>query len=128
MSETSAKAVKSAKPVAKAVKPTVPAKESEIVNVAQPTDSAVSSVKAAVMAAKAIKATMADNSPRARLRTQSVRINRNGTLPDGFKYVARKTMRLNGRTIKPGIDVPEASAWPRVESWVRSGYLDIKEV
>lgn len=47
--------------------------------------------------------------------------------PKGPVYVARKTLKLNGRTIKPGTVVPEASSWPRVESWVRSGYLDIKE-
>lgn len=41
------------------------------------------------------------------------------------QYVARKTLRLNGRLIKPGTPVPEASGWPRVESWVRSGYIDV---
>lgn len=47
--------------------------------------------------------------------------------PVGKRYVARKTLRLNGRTIKPGTEVPEAEGWPRVESWVRSGYLDVVE-
>ena len=47
--------------------------------------------------------------------------------PVGPVYVARKTLRLNGRTIKPGTEVPEAASWPRVESWVRSGYIVIKE-
>jgi hypothetical protein len=41
------------------------------------------------------------------------------------QYVARKTLHLNGRLIKPGTLVPEASKWPRVESWVRSGYIDV---
>lgn len=43
----------------------------------------------------------------------------------GPSYVARKTLRLNGRLIKPGTVVPEAGSWPRVESWVRAGYIDL---
>lgn len=49
-------------------------------------------------------------------------------VPAGPKFVARKTLRLNGRVIKPGTEVPEAASWPRVESWVRAGYLDVVEV
>lgn len=45
--------------------------------------------------------------------------------PKRTQYVARKTLRLNGRLIKPGTPVPEASGWPRVESWIRSGYIDV---
>lgn len=52
---------------------------------------------------------------------------RKTAVPAGPKYVARKTLRLNGRLIKPGTPVPEASGWPRVESWVRSGYIDVVE-
>ncbi len=52
---------------------------------------------------------------------------RKAAVPAGPKYVARKTLRLNGRLIKPGTPVPEASGWPRVESWVRSGYIDVVE-
>lgn len=74
-----------------------------------------------------VEAAEAPEVPARRPRAPIVRIARNGSLPDGYKYVARKTLRLNGRTIKPGTDVPEAASWPRVESWVRAGYLDIKE-
>ena len=49
-------------------------------------------------------------------------------VPVTVMYVARKTLRLNGKLIRPGTLVPEASTWPRVESWVRSGYLDVAEV
>jgi len=47
--------------------------------------------------------------------------------PRGPVYVARKPMQIGSRKIKPGETVPEAGSWPRVESWVRAGYLDIKE-
>jgi hypothetical protein len=46
----------------------------------------------------------------------------------GPRYVARKPMQLGGRKIKVGDVVSEAGSWPRVESWVRSGYLDLVEV
>jgi hypothetical protein len=45
----------------------------------------------------------------------------------GPKYVARKPMQIGSRKIKIGDVVPEAGSWPRVESWIRSGYLDVKE-
>jgi len=47
--------------------------------------------------------------------------------PKGPVYVARKSMQLGGRKIKGGDVVPEAGSWPRVESWIRAGYLDVKE-
>jgi hypothetical protein len=47
--------------------------------------------------------------------------------PAGPQYVARKPMQIGGRKIKIGDLVPEAGSWPRVESWIRSGYLDVKE-
>lgn len=47
--------------------------------------------------------------------------------PEGPRYVARKSMQIGGRKIKVGEVVPEASSWPRVESWVRAGYIDIEE-
>ena len=47
--------------------------------------------------------------------------------PKGPVYVARKSMQIGGRKIKPGEVVPEAGSWPRVESWIRAGYLDVKE-
>lgn len=74
-----------------------------------------------------VEAAEAPDSRVRRPRAPIIRIARDGSLPAGYKYVARKTLRLNGRTIKPGTDVPEASSWPRVESWVRTGYIDIKE-
>ena len=130
MSETS-KTIKASVSVVKKTEHVKAAvvKNVDVAKAVEPKEAPVkkAAVKAAVVAAKASKTASFDNSPSARLRVQSVRINRDGSLPEGFKYVARKTMRLNGRTIKPGIDVPEASTWPRVESWVRSGYLDIKE-
>lgn len=47
--------------------------------------------------------------------------------PKGPRYVARKSMQVGNRKIKVGDYVPEAGSWPRVESWIRSGYLDIEE-
>ena len=104
------------------------------VEVVEPAEVAEEAVKPKAKKAPAKKAVQPDvqaveaaDKPKLRLRPVQVRINRNGTLPEGYKYVARKTLRLNGRTVKPGTDVPEAASWPRVESWVRAGYLDIKE-
>ena len=47
--------------------------------------------------------------------------------PPGPRYVARKPMVIGDKKIRIGDLVPEASAWPRVEAWVRSGYIDIVE-
>lgn len=47
--------------------------------------------------------------------------------PKGTVYVARKPMRIGERMIKVGDVVPEAGSWQRVESWVRAGFLDVKE-
>jgi hypothetical protein len=47
--------------------------------------------------------------------------------PAGPRYVARKPMVIGEKKIKIGDLVPEASKWPRVEAWVRSGYIDIVE-
>ena len=41
--------------------------------------------------------------------------------------VARKPMRIGDRKIRIGEPVPEAGSWLRVEAWLRSGYLDVKE-
>jgi hypothetical protein len=38
-------------------------------------------------------------------------------------YVAARKMKRNGETIKVGDVIPDALAWPRLESWVRAGYL-----
>lgn len=46
--------------------------------------------------------------------------------PKGTVYVARKPMRIGERMIKVGDLVPEAGSWPRVESWIRAGFLDVK--
>lgn len=43
------------------------------------------------------------------------------------KYVARKSMQIGGRKIRIGDVVPEAVSWPRIESWIRAGYLDVVE-
>lgn len=45
----------------------------------------------------------------------------------GLTYVARKPMRVAGRMVRAGDVVPEAGSWPRVESWVRAGFLDVRE-
>ena len=47
--------------------------------------------------------------------------------PAGPKYVARKPMTIGDKKIKIGDLVPEAAKWPRVEAWVRSGYIDVVE-
>lgn len=47
--------------------------------------------------------------------------------PAGPRYVARKAMQIGGRKIRVGDSVPEAGSWPRVESWIRAGYLDLVE-
>jgi hypothetical protein len=36
-------------------------------------------------------------------------------------------MVIGDKKIKIGDSVPEARKWPRVEAWVRSGYIDIVE-
>ena len=48
-------------------------------------------------------------------------------VPAGPRYIARKPMTLGERKIRIGDVVPEAAGWPRVESWVRSGYIEIVE-
>lgn len=42
-------------------------------------------------------------------------------------YVARKPMRIGDRKIRIGEVVPEAGSWLRVESWLRGGFLDVRE-
>lgn len=49
------------------------------------------------------------------------------SVADGPVYVARKPMRIGDRKIRIGESVPEAGSWLRVEAWLRSGYLDVKE-
>lgn len=48
-------------------------------------------------------------------------------VPAGPRYVARKPMKIGERKIKIGDDVPEAGSWPRVEAWIRAGYIDVVE-
>jgi hypothetical protein len=43
-------------------------------------------------------------------------------------YIARKPIKIGAKKFKIGDVVPEANSWTRVESWVRSGYLDVVEV
>ena len=47
--------------------------------------------------------------------------------PKGPRYVARKPMQIGDKKIKIGDLVPEAAKWPRVEAWVRAGYIDVVE-
>ena len=46
----------------------------------------------------------------------------------GVVYICRKPLKIGAKKFKPGDKVPEANSWTRVESWVRSGYLDAVEV
>lgn len=46
----------------------------------------------------------------------------------GVKFVARRPMKIGAKKFRPGDEVPEAASWTRVESWIRSGYLDQVEV
>ena len=46
----------------------------------------------------------------------------------GVQYIARKPMKIGNKRFKIGDPVPEASRWPRVESWLRAGYIDAVEV
>jgi hypothetical protein len=46
----------------------------------------------------------------------------------GVQYVARKPVKIGDRKYMPGEVVPGAASWTRVESWVRSGYIDPVEV
>lgn len=45
----------------------------------------------------------------------------------GVTYVCRKPIKIGARRFKIGDPIPEASTWTRVESWVRSGYIDVVE-
>jgi hypothetical protein len=43
----------------------------------------------------------------------------------GLQYVARKPMKVEGRTIQPGEIVPEAATWKNVKAYVNDGSLAI---
>lgn len=43
----------------------------------------------------------------------------------GLNYVARKPLRVGGRTIQPGEVVPEAAGWKNVRAYVNDGSLAI---
>jgi len=46
----------------------------------------------------------------------------------GVKFIARRPMKIGQKRFRPGDEVPEAASWTRVESWIRSGYIDEVEV
>lgn len=46
----------------------------------------------------------------------------------GVQYIARKPLKIGEKKFKIGDVVPEANGWPRVESWLRAGYIDAVEV
>jgi hypothetical protein len=46
----------------------------------------------------------------------------------GVVYVARKPLKIGQKRYTPGDVVHEAAGWLRVESWVRSGYIEQVEV
>lgn len=37
--------------------------------------------------------------------------------------VGRKPLKVGSEMLQPGEVVPDAHTWPRVEAWVRSGWL-----
>jgi hypothetical protein len=43
----------------------------------------------------------------------------------GLQYVARKRMRVAGRTVEPGEVVPEAAIWKNVKAYVDAGHLAV---
>lgn len=42
---------------------------------------------------------------------------------DTMVFVAARPMKRNGVSIKIGDVIEDAASWPRLESWVRAGYL-----
>lgn len=48
-------------------------------------------------------------------------------VPEGPVYVALKPLMIDDKRYEIGEAVPEASCWPRIESWVRAGYVELKE-
>ena len=42
---------------------------------------------------------------------------------EGKEYAANKRLRYRGKWYEPGDVIPGASQWPRVESWIRQGYI-----
>ena len=42
-------------------------------------------------------------------------------------YKAGRELRMDGKIVRIGEDVPHAEDWPRVESWVRSRHLVKKD-
>lgn len=41
--------------------------------------------------------------------------------------VGRKPLRVGSKFLQPGEVVPDAHKWPRVESWVRTGWLKVEK-
>lgn len=41
----------------------------------------------------------------------------------GKTFVANKRLRYQGKWYEPGDVIPGADTWPRVESWLRQGYI-----
>lgn len=46
-----------------------------------------------------------------------------GTPAPPVYRVGRKPLKVGDKYLQPGEVVPEAHTWPRVEAWVRSGWL-----
>jgi hypothetical protein len=65
--------------------------------------------------------------PRARTRKPKQPVEAAAVVTGGVTYIARKPIKIGAKKFKIGDVVPEASSWTRVESWVRSGYLDVVE-
>lgn len=42
-----------------------------------------------------------------------------------LQYVARKSLKVAGRTVQPGEIVPEAATWKNVKAWVNDGSLAV---
>jgi hypothetical protein len=44
---------------------------------------------------------------------------------DGPQYATTKRIRYRGKWYEPGEVLPGAGKWPRIESWVRTGYVKL---
>lgn len=60
---------------------------------------------------------MAEAAPRRRTRKPAAEKS------DEPVFVAARPMKRNGVTIRVGDVIADAASWPRLESWIRAGYV-----